>query len=162
MRKTQDRTHFFIGHRLGKLGNEELALNGNGQATTHGSNDSNSMRFSTKTKSQFFFNQCMSQAVKWEIAFAHRRAFKEQLFFMETRHFIHFESTQDIGHFETSHLIISCGERHSGTDQAHTEPETCKQNYLETVFMPIPCFLKRTKIKKIVLIKSCEGAFGFC
>lgn len=104
----------------------------------------------------------MSQAVKWEIAFAHRRAFKEQLFFMETRYFVHFEYIQSIGHFENSHLIISCGEMYLGTGQAHIEPETCKQNYLETMFMPIPCFLKRTKIKKITPINSCEGAYGFC
>lgn len=90
MRKTQDRTPFLTDHRLGKLNNEKFALNGDRQATTHRSNDSNSMRFSTKTKSQIF-NRCMSQPAKWEIAFVHRRAFKEQLFFMETRYFVHFE-----------------------------------------------------------------------
>lgn len=98
------------------------------------------------------------QDVKWEIAFAHRRAFRKQLFFMETRHFVHFEYLQSIGHFESSHLILSCGERYLG---AHIDPETCKQNYLKTMFMPIP-FFPKTKIKKIIPIKSSEGAFGFC
>lgn len=38
-----------------------------------------------------FSNRYMSQVLKLEIAFAHRRPFQEQLFFMETRYFVHFE-----------------------------------------------------------------------
>lgn len=45
---------FFIEYRLGELGNEEDALNENGQPTSPWLVESNSMRFSTENKAHFF------------------------------------------------------------------------------------------------------------